>query len=107
MSATQLTLDFSAPVLSLVKPVPKETGWQDVTDLARGIGFQGPCLVSSELYDHLDDQSLYDALWTACFSLSLDNANCALFTLELDGKPVQFKITQTSHAVRLGRVADF
>ena len=107
MSATQLTLDFSAPVLSLVKPVPKETGWQDVTDLARGIGFQGPCLVSTGLHDHLDDQTLYDALWTARFSLSLDNTNCALFTLELDGKPVQFRITQSSHAVQVGRVADF
>jgi hypothetical protein len=107
MSATQLTLDFSAPVLLLVKHVPKETGWQDVTDLARCIGFQGPRLVSTGLHDYLDDQTLYDALWTACFSLSLDNTNCVLFTLELDGKPVQFKITQTSHVVRLGRVADF
>jgi hypothetical protein len=107
MSATQLTLDFSAPIPLSVKTIPRETGWQDVTDLTRCIGFQGRCLVSTGLHDYLDDQTLYDALWTACFSLSLDNTNCALFTLELDGKPVQFKIIQTSHAVCLGRVADF
>jgi len=104
MSATQLALDFTP-----ITPPPKlervlaDTSWRDVSEIAHGAGFRCPCLVSAEL----DDQALYDALWTACFTLSLDKTACALFTLEVDGKPMRFKTLKTNHAVYLGRVEDF
>jgi len=104
MPATQLSLDFTP-----IKPPPKleqalaDTSWHDVSEIARGAGFRCPCLVSAEL----DDQALYDALWTACFTLSLGKADCALFTLELNGKPTRFKTLITNHAAYLGRAEDF
>ena len=108
MSTIQLILDFTPITPS---PEPKhtllDTAWCDVSPIAQGVGFDGVCLISAELHEKLDDQALYDALWTACFTLSLDKVACALFTLELAGKPVCFKILQTNHAVYLGRMEDF
>lgn len=108
MSATQLILDFTPITPS---PEPKrtllDTAWCDFSSIAQGAGFDGACLISAELHEKLDDQALYDALWTACFTLSLDKVGCALFTLELAGKPVRFKVLQTNHAVYLGCMEDF
>ena len=107
MSETQLSLNFT-PI-----PPPKperallDTAWHDVSEIAHGAGFDCVCLVSAELHAQLDDQALYDVLWTACFTLSLDKVACALFTLELNEKPMRFKILQTNHAVYLGRMEDF
>jgi hypothetical protein len=108
MSATQLPLDFT-PITPPPNPEQAlaDTSWRDVSEIAHGAGFRCPCLVSAELHDQLDDQALYDALWTACFTLSLDKVDCALFTLELNGKPMRFKTLKTNHAAYLGRVEDF
>jgi hypothetical protein len=108
MPATQLLLDFTVLPTLKAKPVPADSAWHNVTDFARCAGFQCTCgEISMELHDQLGDQALYDALWTACFTLSLNRADIALFTLELDGTPIRFKAHQTNHAVRLGRVNDF
>jgi hypothetical protein len=107
MSTTQLLLDFT-PITPPADPdeVPTDTSWCDVSEMAHGAGFRCPCLMSAELHNQLDDQALYDVLWTACFTLSLDRADCVLFTLELDGKPIRFKTLRTNHAAYLGRVED-
>jgi hypothetical protein len=107
MPATQLLLDFTSLPTPKVRPIPTVPAWRDVTEIARCAGFLCTCEISAELHEHLNDQALYDAIWTACFTLSLDSADLALFSLELDGRPIQFKVHQTNHAVRLGRVNDF
>ena len=84
-----------------------DISWRDVSEIARGAGFRGACLVSAELQDQLDDQAMFDALWTACFTLALDDTDCALFTLEVDGEALRFKTLKTTHAAYLGRVEDF
>ena len=106
MPATQLVLDFT-PITPQLEQTLADTSWRDASEIAHGAGFRCPCLVSAELYEQLDGQSLYDALWTACFTLSLDKAGCALFTLEVDGKPTRFKTLKIFHAAYLGRVEDF
>ena len=109
MQATQLPLDFTTRPFPKEKPIPIIPSWHDVTELARGVGFCCACEISQELHDQLSDQALYDALWTAWLTLSLDKTGPALFTLETDvvGKPIRFKAIVTHHAVRLGRVDDF
>ena len=109
MQATQLPLDFTFRPLPQEKLKVTTTSWHDVTDLARSIGFRCDCEISQELYEHLSDQSLYDALWTAWLTLSLDKTGPALFTLDActGGKPIRFKAITTHHAVQLGRVDDF
>jgi hypothetical protein len=108
MSAIQMPLDLT-PTASApdAEPVLADTSWCDASEIAYGAGFRCPCLVSAELHDQLDDQALYDTLWTAFFTLSLDEADCVLFTLELDGKCFRFKALRTNHAAQIGRVEDF
>ena len=107
--ATQLLLDFIPRPLPQEKPTSTTTAWRDVTDLAYGAGFQGPCEISRELYERLSDQALYDALWTAWLTLSFDKTSPALFTLEADvgGKTILFKAITTPHSVQLGCVEGF
>ncbi len=88
-------------------PIVYDLAWQDVTELARDAGFSDPCLVSTDLYEQFDDQALYDALWTANYTLSLNDSSIAQFTLELDKRCTQFKAIQTNRAVHLGRANDF
>ena len=107
MQATQLSLDFTFRPLPQEKLKVTTTAWRDVTDLAHSIGFRCACEISQELYDQLSEQSLYDALWTAWLTLSLDKAIPALFTLEVNAKPIRFKAITTHHAVQMGRVDDF
>lgn len=109
MFAIQMSFSFTP-----ITPPPEseqaleQISWRDVSEIAHSAGFNCPCLVSAGLHDELlDDQALYDALWTACFTLSLNNRHCALFTIELDGKPTRFKTLKTNHVTYLGRVEDF
>ncbi len=117
MPATQLVLDFT-PITPSPEPEQAlaDNSWRDVSEIAHGAGFRCPCLVSAELHPStrlrqsgqaLDDQALYDALWTANFTFSLNKADCARFTLKLDGKPTHFKTLKTNRATYLGRVEDF
>lgn len=107
MPATQLLLDFTALPPPKAEATRTPSAWLDVTDLARCAGFLCICEISLELSEQLSDQALYDALWTACITLSLDRDDIALFTLELDGKLVQLKAHRINHTVRLGRVNHF
>ena len=105
MHATQLLLDFR------LRPLPQEkpstTTWLDVTDLVREYGFHCTCQISQELHEHLDEQALYDAIWTACFTHSLNGSDPACFTIEANGRTVRFKAFTNRHALQLERVNDF
>jgi hypothetical protein len=107
MPATQLQLDFNIHPAIRAVPSPPDTTWQDVTHLACRAGVRGACLVNADLLDALDDQSLYDAIWTANFTLSLDYSECVRFSLALPDRLLTLKAIQTNHALRLGRVTDF
>ena len=107
MPAIQLELDFSAQSPIRADPLLPDLAWQDVTDLAHGAGVRGDCLVSADLLEILDDQALYDAIWTANFTLSLNYSECIRFSLALPDRLLTLKATQTNHALRLGRVNDF
>jgi hypothetical protein len=65
--------------------IPQYSNWRDVTDIAKSAGFLGKCQVSTDLYEQLDDQALYNVLWTAGFTFSVNENAVAKFTLELDG----------------------
>ena len=106
-SATQLQLNFSSPTLVQLTAIPLYPDWQDATDIARSAGFPGNCQVSTDLYEQLDDQALYDALWTAGFTLSVNEGAFAKFTLELDGRYIQFRAIRANGSVCLGRADDF
>jgi hypothetical protein len=107
VSATQLQFDFSSLKPVHLTTIPQYPNWRDVTDIAKIIGFSGNCQVGTDLYEKLDDQALYDALWTAFFTLSLNVSDVVHFTLELDNRFIQFKAIQTNGAVRVGRADDF
>ncbi len=106
-SATQLQLNFSPSTPVHLTTIPQYPNWRDVTDIARSAGISGNCQVCTDLYEHLDDQALYDVLWTAGFTFSMNEGAVAKFTLELDGKDIQFKAIQTNGAVQVGRADDF
>lgn len=106
-SATQLQLNFLPPKPVHLRATPQYPNWRDVTDIAKSAGISGNCQVSTDLYEQLDDQALYDALWTANFTLSLNESEVVHFTLELDNKLVQFKAIQANGAVHVGRADDF
>jgi hypothetical protein len=107
MPALQLQLDFSPQPPIRADPLLPDSAWRDVTNLASGAGVRGDCLVSADLLETLDDQALYDAIWTANFTLSLNYSECIRFSLALPDRLLTFKATQTNHALRLGRVNDF
>ncbi len=112
----QLTLEawhpsLPAPPLLTTKPLPRPAvdgiTWREVSDLARGVGFACPVAVSAELHDRLDDQALYDLLWLAWHSLSLDGEPCARFTLELEHQTFRLHVAIVRQAVFVGRPEDF
>ena len=107
MPAIQLRLDFNPQHPIRASPFLPDSTWQDVTGLAYGTGVRGKCLVSADLLEALDDQALYDAIWTAHYTLSLNYSECIRFSLTLLDKLLTLKATQTNHALRLGRVIDF
>lgn len=107
MPAIQLQLDFSPQHPIRASPILPDSTWQDVTDLAYGTGVRGKCLVSADLLEALDDQALYDAIWTAHYTLSLNYSECTRFSLALPDRLLTLKATQTNHALRLERVSDF
>jgi hypothetical protein len=107
MPAIQLQLGFSAHPPSRADPVLPDSAWQDVTDLAHGAGVHSDCLVSTNLLERLDDQALYDAIWTANYTLSLNYSERIRFSLALPDKLLILKATQTNRALHLGCVTDF
>jgi hypothetical protein len=112
MNANQLTL-------ALLSPIPKSTPivdgiiWLDVTDLAKGVGFDTPTAISTALADSLAsrsgetdseyDQRLYDALWLAQFRLSLDQSASVTFAFSFKRQSIRKaepdEVCLTLHAV--------
>ncbi len=112
----QLTLEAwlsrpPIPQLLTTKPLPRPAvdgiTWREVSDLARGVGFACPVAVFADLLDQLDDQTLYDLLWLAWHSLSLNGDEHVRFTLELELKAIRLQAVVVGKAVFIGRPADF
>jgi hypothetical protein len=87
----QLNLDFT-PRPAKQKPIIKNPTWMDVSDIARGVGFNVAVELSVALSDALEslqseddddyDQRLYDTLWMAHHYLSLDQRQSFTFTFD-------------------------
>jgi hypothetical protein len=123
---TQLTLDFTIRTPKQ-KPLIRNTTWMNVSDIARGVGFQTPVEVSMVLNDALEplqtdevdecDQHLYDALWLAHHHLSLDQRSSCTFTFDflrenlLCGKFVEaslrLRVEVQKQVVLFGLLQDF
>jgi hypothetical protein len=112
----QLTLEAwlsrpPIPQLFTTKPLPRPAvdgiTWREVSDLARGAGFTCPVAVFTDLLDQLDDQALYNLLWLAWHSLSLNGDEHVRFTLELELKAIRLQAVVVGKAVFIGRPADF
>jgi len=88
MNANQLTLALLSPV-SKSGPFIDGVSWLDVTDLAKGVGFETRTAISIALADALAsrsgetesayDQHLYDALWLAQFQFTLNSLHPTTF----------------------------
>jgi hypothetical protein len=122
----QLTLDFT-PRPSNLKPILKNTTWMDVSDVAKGIGFNVSVEVSIALNDAIEphrteddedyDQRLYDAIWLAHHYLSLDQRPSILFTFDFlredkhTGKFIEaslrLRVETQEQVVLLGLLQDF
>ena len=112
----QLTLEAwlpSPPILPILttKPLPRPAvdgiTWRGVSDLARGVGLACPVAVFADLLDQLDDQALYDLLWLAWHTLSLNGDEHVRFTLEHEHKAIRLQAVVVGKAVFIGRLADF
>ena len=107
----QLTLDFT-PRPSNLKAIIKIPSWMDVSDIARGVGFNASVEVSMRLSDELEplhiqevdeyDQHLYDALWFAHHYLSLDPRDSFTFSFDfLREDLIQGRFVEVSLRLRL------
>ena len=112
----QLTLEAWLPSSSILpilttKPLPRPAvdgiTWREVSDLARGVGFTCPVAVFATLLDQLEDQALYDLLWLAWHSLSLNGDEHVRFTLEYEHKAIWLQAVVVGKAVFIGRPIDF
>ena len=94
--AMQFTLDSTPEPPREKRPIIQYEAWLDVSDIARGVGFIAPVLVSVSLNDALQplqneiegdyDQRLYDCLWLAHFQLSLDQSQSVDFNFTFSRK---------------------
>ena len=123
----QLALDLTSRPQQKQKPTTRKTTWMDVSDIARGIGFNIPVEVSISLNDALAplktegdeeyDQRLYDALWLAHHYFSLDQCLCISFTFDFlredkhTGKfteaSLQLRVEAQKQVALLGLLQDF
>ena len=124
---TQLPLDFSTRLPPPSCPIIVYPTWQDVSNIAAGVGFSEPVSISMALSDALEatqleivneyDQRLYDALWLAHFELSLNDGRPASFTFtfsrahwktgELSETGLRLRVEKGSQGIRLGLKTDF
>jgi hypothetical protein len=87
--STQLTLDLTLKHQREQRQIIQDESWLDASDIARGIGFTMPVLISDNLNEALQhsqneiddnyDQRLCDCLWCAQFQLSLDQSQSTTF----------------------------
>jgi len=123
----QLPLDFSTRLPPPSRPIIVYPTWQDVSNIAAGVGFSEPVSISLALSDALEaiqleavneyDQRLYDALWLAHFELSLNDGRPVNFTFtfsrahwktgELSETGLRLRVEKCSQGIRLGLKADF
>ena len=124
---TQLPLDFSTRLPQPSRSIISYPAWQDVSQIATGVGFSEPVSISLALSDALEatqleaasdyDQRLYDALWLAHFELSLNGERPANFTFtfsrvhwktgELSETGLRLRVEKGSQGTRLGLKTDF
>ena len=111
----------------LLRDIPRNETWRDVSDIARGVGFTTEVQISLTLNDALEplqneidggyDQRLYDCLWLAHFKLSLDRSPSATFNFTFprkDGKTekeseigLRLRVEAQKQVVWLGLMEDF
>jgi hypothetical protein len=112
----QMTLEAwlsrsSIPPILTSKPLPRPAvdgiTWCEVSALARGVGFACPIAVFADVLDQLDDQTLYDLLWLAWHTLSLNDDEHVRFTLEHEHKAIRLQAVVVGKAVFIGRPDDF
>lgn len=124
---TQLPLNFSTRLPPPSRPIMAYPTWQDVSEIAAGVGFPEPVSISLALSDALEttqlevvneyDQRLYDALWLAHFELSLNDGRPVNFTFtfsrthwktgELCETSLRLRVEKGSQGIRLGLKMDF
>ncbi len=125
--AMQFTLDSTPEPPREKRPIIQYEAWLDVSDIARGVGFIAPVLVSVSLNDALQplqneiegdyDQRLYDCLWLAHFQLSLDQSQSVDFnftfsrkgwkTEEISEVSLRVRVETQKQVVLLGLLQDF
>jgi hypothetical protein len=117
----QLSFALYAPSPRSSKLIMHDLPWQNVSDLARGLGFTTSLWISHALHDalaaHLSedqqdyDQRLYDALWLAHHYLSLDQSEACTFTFHFTQKEellhLSLRIEIQADVVSLGLLPDF
>ena len=124
---TQLSLDFSTRLPQPSRSIISYPAWQDVSQIAAGVGFSEPVSISMTLSDALEatqlevvteyDQRLYDALWLAHFELSLNDGRPTSFTFtfsrthwktgERSEISLRLHVEKGSQGIRLGLKTDF
>jgi hypothetical protein len=124
---TQLPLDFSTRLPPPSRPIIAYPTWQDVSNIAAGVGFSKPVSISMALSDTLEatqlevineyDQRLYDALWLAHFEISLNDGRPVNFTFtfsrahwktgERSEASLRLRVEKGSQGIRLGLKTDF
>ena len=124
---TQLPLDFSTRLPPPSRPIIAYPTWQDVSQIAAGVGFSEPVSISLALSDALEatqlevvteyDQRLYDALWLAHFELELNDGRSVNFTFtfsqaywktgDLSETGLRLRVEKGSQGIRLGLKTDF
>jgi|WetSurMetagenome_2_1015567.scaffolds.fasta_scaffold394073_2 hypothetical protein len=125
--STQLTLDLTLKHQREQRQILQDESWLDASDIARGIGFTMPVLISSNLHDALQagqsevhsgyNQRLYDALWMAHFKLFLNNKQGSTFSFTLPRKgwkteeisdiSLRVRVITMQQAVLIGLLQDF
>jgi hypothetical protein len=125
--SNQLPLNFSDRSPTASESVIENPIWQDVSQIAAGVGFSEPVSISLALSDALEathletendyDQRLYDALWRAHFELSLNDGQPASFTFtfsrahwktgDVSETGLSLHVEIGSQGTRLGLKTDF
>ena len=125
--SNQLPLNFSDRSPPASESAIENPTWQDVSEIAAGVGFSEPVSISLALSDALEanhletdddyDQRLYDALWLAHFELSLNDGRPANFTFtfprkhwkteELFDTSLRLRVERQFQGIRLGLKQDF
>lgn len=104
---TPHTIPHTKKHTTRARPSVNGITWKDVTDLARPIGFRSAVAVADWLSE-MPDQMIYDTLWLAHYTMSLDVTDHATFTIETaTGPHLLLQAATVQDAVFIGRPEDF